>query len=553
MSSTPVTPDTAAPVTAPSTAVEPVQLTVATETPDQIAAEAAPFEQRAEQATTEAANLAAKPLLQVGPVPGQYTGPHARLLNMIQGLALGMDAFGKSLATGGREGGVQEVEQANAQKQAMQQRAQQAAQQQRDFETQQKILTAATNEKTANDILLMHSIPLDLEAKDLTLEKTQQELSQSEAQFRLSNPFGWNAQQLNGFLSGQSTPQMKSIFNSRMQQTVDAAIQNPELGPNNKYVQNLQAALQSPSPNPTKVWNAYRQLQSETKLQSGVTQARKEMADTASSETVASEKANAWGSYTAHHVAGEDFTTWQARQTEQMKQSIDEGDPTAIGESLAQGLVAPSQISSRAMSKPFYSKVLAAADAYSIRTTGQHFNLAKAEAQYNYAKNPQVQNTLNMIDTLNEPGGDFDILKDATSALPKMNQATLNKIFNATATEFGSPEATRYHTALYNLATLEAQVQKGGVPDQTQIQDVLNQFKASFSKGQISASIEVARQDIAARKRAIVRNNPTLLAMYPEQQPRQSGTVTVTDPNGGVHVFPDQASANRFKQLAGIR
>ncbi len=31
------------------------------------------------------------------------------------------------------------------------------------------------------------------------------------------------------------------------------------------------------------------------------------------------------------------------------------------------------------------------------------------------------------------------------------------------------------------------------------------------------------------------------------------GQIQVTDPNGGVHTFPDQASADRFKKLAGIR
>lgn len=31
------------------------------------------------------------------------------------------------------------------------------------------------------------------------------------------------------------------------------------------------------------------------------------------------------------------------------------------------------------------------------------------------------------------------------------------------------------------------------------------------------------------------------------------GQITVTDPNGGVHTFPDQASADRFKKLAGIK
>src|ERR1700728_4839726 len=57
---------------------------------------------QANQAYTDLAN---KPL-DVAPVPGVATGPHARLLNMISGLALGADAFGKAIATRGKEGGV---------------------------------------------------------------------------------------------------------------------------------------------------------------------------------------------------------------------------------------------------------------------------------------------------------------------------------------------------------------------------------------------------------------------------------------------------------------
>jgi hypothetical protein len=32
-----------------------------------------------------------------------------------------------------------------------------------------------------------------------------------------------------------------------------------------------------------------------------------------------------------------------------------------------------------------------------------------------------------------------------------------------------------------------------------------------------------------------------------------AGGITVTDPKGGVHTFPDQASADRFRKLANIQ
>jgi len=42
-------------------------------------------------------------------------------------------------------------------------------------------------------------------------------------------------------------------------------------------------------------------------------------------------------------------------------------------------------------------------------------------------------------------------------------------------------------------------------------------------------------------------------AAQPAAANRPAGSVSVTDPNGGVHVFPNQAAADNFKRLAGIR
>jgi len=237
------------------------------------------------------------------------------------------------------------------------------------------------------------------------------------------------------------------------------------------------------------------------------------------------------------------------REKKQVDQDVQNGDPDVIGRMLASGTAAPSQVqSARSMSKPFYSKVLQAANQYAKdggapeilgpngEHTGQYFNEATAESQYAYSKNIATQNTLNKIRTLNEPGGDLDILKDAVTALPKMDSATANKIFNATATEFGSSEATGYHMALYNLASLLATVQTGGIPTEGEIQTQLNLMKDSFSKGQLDTAINTARRDIAARGKSIVGNNPFLKNAYPDLA--NSG-----NPTPQSHIFDSKAWA----------
>jgi hypothetical protein len=80
--------------------------------------------------------------------PGAPAGPHAGLMSMIQGMMVGLGAFGKSIATQGREGGVEEV---NAERRAAQDMALKQQANQRENEDH------ATRQKMANANLLMAS------------------------------------------------------------------------------------------------------------------------------------------------------------------------------------------------------------------------------------------------------------------------------------------------------------------------------------------------------------------------------------------------------------
>jgi len=229
----------------------------------------------------------------------------------------------------------------------------------------------------------------------------------------------------------------------------------------------------------------------------------------------------------------ETFDTWQAGQTKAVEQSIEEGDPVVVGQALAHGLVAPSQvISSRSMSKAFYSRVLQAANE---ATPGGAFNMMKAEAQYKYASNPQTLNTLNMINAMSEKGGSIDIARGAAQQLPQINSKLGNEVWNATATQFGSPEATNFHTAMLGLADEYSKVMGGGVSSDTGRQQALDILKAGYSKGQLAGAIEVMNQDIVARRSAMVGDNPTLQVLYP-------GPATET---GAADTTPGQSAPGR--------
>jgi hypothetical protein len=191
-----------------------------------------------------------------------------------------------------------------------------------------------------------------------------------------------------------------------------------------------------------------------------------------------------------------------------------EGDPTPVAQDLADGILAPSQLPGRF--RPEYIGRIYAMAQQLARTQGKEFNPAKLEAEYQYAKSPQTQNTLNMISAITAPGGSLDIARSAALDLPALDQKTANKVFNATATEFGSPEATRFHTAMLGLADEYAKVMGGGTATDSGRQQGLDILKQDFSRGQLNAGIDTILADVHARGRAIVGKNPALNAMYPD-------------------------------------
>ena len=197
--------------------------------------------------------------------------------------------------------------------------------------------------------------------------------------------------------------------------------------------------------------------------------------------------------------------------------------------SLVEGTMDPSQMSKRSKA---YDQTIQQANQYSIEKYGKPFDLAQAQEDYTYAKQPQTQNTLKMIRAMTDPGGSIDIATQAAASLPRFDSGTLNKVFNAGATEFGSPEATNFHTAMLGLADEYSKVMGGGVSSDTGRQQALDILKASYSKGQLVGAIGVMRQDISARQNALVGSNRYLLRQYglPAPGPRVSGP-----PPGATH------------------
>jgi hypothetical protein len=131
---------------------------------------------------------------------------------------------------------------------------------------------------------------------------------------------------------------------------------------------------------------------------------------------------------------------------------------------------------------------------------------------------PRPLRTLSrMINGMTEKGGAIDIASTAAQKLPEMDSTLLNKVFNATATQFGSTEASNFHTAMLGFADEYSKVMGGGVSSDTGRQQALDILKAAYSKGQINGAIGIMRQDISARKSALISGNRYLMRQFGEQ------------------------------------
>jgi hypothetical protein len=192
---------------------------------------------------------------------------------------------------------------------------------------------------------------------------------------------------------------------------------------------------------------------------------------------------------------------------------LENGDwnPASLPVGLVEGTVDPSQLSKRGAT---YTAQLEDANRYSLSKYGKPFDIAKAQADFGYAKNSQTQNTLRMINGMTEPGGAIQIADDAAKKLPQLNSSLLNKVFNAAATEFGSSEASDFHTAMLGLADEYSKIMGGGISSDTGRQQSLDLLKAAYSKGQLAGAIAIMRKDIAARKSAIVGDNRYLQRQF---------------------------------------
>jgi hypothetical protein len=196
---------------------------------------------------------------------------------MISGLALGLSAFGDSLATKGQRGGVQEVEQVQAEQQQQKLQAQEAAAAQKNQQIQQQVVIGDTNRALAQSYLNLMTMPDEIEARHLQITGTQQTQAITGADFQAQHG-GMTPQQFTSALT-DTTPVARtpnSFFATNAQQELQAG--QKVLGGDDPYVKNLQGVLANPKATPKDLWTATSQLTGQRQRQAD---ASKQLTDNA--------------------------------------------------------------------------------------------------------------------------------------------------------------------------------------------------------------------------------------------------------------------------------
>jgi hypothetical protein len=221
--------------------------------------------------------------------------------------------------------------------------------------------------------------------------------------------------------------------------------------------------------------------------------------------------------------------------------------------------------------------VLAAA----IHASGGQWSDAQYNERYNFLKEwGDTKNGAGATkDRLNTAIGHLNYLASASKALANGDIVQLNKLANNLGVQTGNSAKIVYNAIAMKAAAEAAGAMKGGgnAPTDPEIESQFKSFDADNAPGQRMGNIgaQYGLLDTQADtlkshfqqvmgvssdqfgQPVLYPQNQQILSQWrgggQQQQNLQPGQVSVTDPQGGIHTFPNQASADTFKTAAGIK
>jgi len=231
------------------------------------------------------------------------------------------------------------------------------------------------------------------------------------------------------------------------------------------------------------------------------------------------------------------------------KQALSQGDPQAAGQLLVSGDATLSQLKARGATPEFIQQSLNAAH----QISGGKYNAQQAEAQFDVAKSAANVAFFGSSKSLTDPGGTLDQLAEIGKKIPGGLIPAFNSIADWEKAATGSGPIAKYAATALGVADDYAKVMGGGQGSDTSRMQALNLIGAKQSPEQRAASIEGIRGAVGSQTASRIGKNPILQKMYgAETSPAAASSLSVTAPNGKTYTFKDQASADAFKQKAGI-
>lgn len=471
-------------------------------------------------------------------------GPHAGLLAMVQGLALGFDAFGKSIATHGREGGVEEVQQVQAAQQAQKIQAQQARDQAKNAQVQQQMMVGDTNMRMAQNIHFLATMPDEIEASHVKLAGEKQAQAITGADFQAAHG-GMTPDEFSSALSGKSSSTSggapNTFFTTNAQQQLGAATKI--LGSEDPYVKQLQATLADPKATPKDLWTATNRIQNQVALQEKATDAQVKKDTAAANSTVgklSTPQALADpGAQAAIQAKIDDPNTDPAdlprlrtlmpqaavaqlnaqtikEREKRNEQIVTQGDPDVAGKLLANRSLTLSELKSRQVTPEFIASVVKAAQKYD-----PNFKPAEADAQAKIAGAPANAQFFGNTDSLLVKGGTLDQLQAAHAALGNTSLPFANKLENWRKASLGQGPQAAFAAAALGVADDASKVMSGGQGSDASRQQALDIIGRDLSNEGLNASVAQLRSQVTSQRNGRISTNPYMRDMYPDPSTRQ--------------------------------
>jgi hypothetical protein len=221
-------------------------------------------------------------------------------------------------------------------------------------------------------------------------------------------------------------------------------------------------------------------------------------------------------------------------ETTMLKEGSDATTIQSNAKQLVEGTADPSNLSKRSKT---YDATLAAANTYSLATTGKPFDIAKAVGDYKFATNANTYNTLNFLNSLtgrDNQSGNLGTVVAMSQALGQTKYPALNNAEQWAKISAGNPQVAAYRAALTETSDQIAKILQGGGTgsgtSDAKLRQAGNLMDKSFNADQIKDVATTLRTLLANRKQEIIGDNRYLQSWHGTAQPHVAANANAVQP-----------------------